>query len=59
MKIKLSFCTFQGGGFEVLVVDADTGEEVTLSGDAKVPIEDFEILDRIAPACVFTTYESV
>lgn len=58
-NIALSICTYKGGGFDVIIKDTDTGDEVTLSGTEKVSEEDFKFLDAIAPACVFTKYTRV
>lgn len=56
-KITLSVCAFQNGGFDVIIQDPTTGEEVTLSGEQKLDDQQFAMIDRLAPACVFTTYE--
>ncbi len=57
MKITISVCTYQNSDFDVIIQDPDTGEEVTLSGVQKISDEEHEVLNKLAPACVFTTYE--
>ena len=55
-KISMSICTYQSGDFDVMIRDQETGHEVTLSGNQKVEDEDFELINAIAPACVWTKY---
>lgn len=55
-RLRISVCTYNNGTFDVIVGDPDTDEEVTLSGNQRVTDEEFELLDRLAPACVFTDY---
>ena len=54
--MKMSICTYQDGSFEVMIKN-DEGEEVMLCGEQKLTPEEFEIVDKIAPACVWTKYE--
>lgn len=54
-KMKISVCPFVDGTFDVIIIDGD-GREVTLSGQQKLSEEEFDIVNRLAPACVFTTY---
>lgn len=58
-KIKLSVCTFENGDFDVIIIDAETHEEVTLSGNQKLNEDDSEIVNKLAPACVYTTYKEI
>lgn len=55
-EISMSFCTYQGGGFDVMVKDKATGEEVCFSGEQKLTEQELEMVNRIAPACVWTSY---
>lgn len=57
MRMNISVCTYQNSDFDVIMIDKDTGEEVTLSGTQKLSDEEFALLNKLAPACVFTTYE--
>ncbi len=57
MRITISVCTYQNSDFDVIIKDPDTDEEVTLSGVQKISDEEHKILTKLAPACVFTTYE--
>jgi hypothetical protein len=54
--LKLSVCTYQNDNFDVMIIDGQSGEEIILSGTQQVSPEDFEILSRLAPACVWTSY---
>lgn len=58
-QMQISVCTYQGGDWEVIIVDKKTGEEVLFSGHGNLSDTDFEIVNRLAPACVWTTYEEV
>lgn len=58
MKIDLSFCLYNNGTFDVIVVD-ESGTEVVLSGEHEWSQESMHILVDIAPPCVYTTYERV
>lgn len=51
----ISICTYQSGDFEVILKDGK-GNEVTLSGNQKLTPEEFEMINELAPACVFTQY---
>jgi len=55
-RLKISVCTFQGGDFDVMLIDKETGEEVCFSGNQKITDEQLDIVNRLAPACVWTTY---
>lgn len=59
MILAISVCTYQDGKFEVLLRDAETNQEVTLSGVQKLGAEDFDFVNRIAPACLWTEYKSI
>jgi hypothetical protein len=56
--LKISVCTYNDGQFDVMIRDGDTGEELILSGNQKVDEESFELISKLAPACVWTSYES-
>ena len=55
-RLLISVCTFKNGTFDVILQDRETGEEVTLSGERQFDEKEFQFLDRVAPACVFTKY---
>lgn len=56
-KIAISFCSFQDDTFEFYLVDKQTGKEILFEGKTSSISEDkLEILEEIAPACVYTTY---
>ena len=57
MKLSISVCTYKSGDFEVLIRDPETGEEVQLNGNQKLDDKKLELITRLAPACVWTTYE--
>jgi hypothetical protein len=56
-KITLSICTYNDGLFEVIINDKETGEGITFSGNKKIDNEQLAFINRIAPACVWTTYK--
>ena len=56
MRMTISVCPFQDGTFDVIIQDPDTFEEVTLSGQQKLSDEEMELLTRLAPSCIWTTY---
>lgn len=56
-EMSISVCTYQGGDFDVMIKDG-VGGYVCLSGKNNLTKEEFEILDRLAPACVFTKYKT-
>jgi hypothetical protein len=39
-----------------MVVDKATGEELRFSGEKKLTDQELEMVNRIAPACVWTGY---
>lgn len=58
--IKISFCPYNGGDYDLFIEDAVTGEKTCLTGK----ISDLEkgaseMLCRIAPSCVMNAYEEV
>jgi hypothetical protein len=55
-EINLSLYTYQNGTFDVMVVDKATGEELRFSGEKKLTDQELEMVNRIAPACVWTGY---
>ena len=54
-RMKISVCPFQNGAFDVIIKD-ENGREVTLSGHQKLSAEEFDLVNELAPACVFTPY---
>ena len=58
LNLKISVCPFQDGHFDVMLIDADTGEKVTLSGSQKLNDEELAIVTKLAPSCVWTIYSS-
>lgn len=54
-RMKISVCTYQSGDFDVIIKD-ENDREVTLSGCQKLTDEEFELVNALAPACVFTRY---
>ena len=57
--LLISIVTYNDGAFDVIFQDPDTYEEITLSGQQRVTGEEFEFINRIAPACVFTRYARI
>jgi hypothetical protein len=49
--VVLGFASWPDGRFELIVQDANTGEETTLKG--MLEPGQLEIVDRILPTCVF------
>jgi hypothetical protein len=58
MLLEMSICTYENGEFDVMLRDTATGEEIELSGFKRLSPEQFKLIDRIAPACVWTSYRS-
>lgn len=58
-RIELSICTYEGGGFDVMIVDKASGRELCFSGKQTLSNDDFSLAHDIAPACVWTEYERV
>lgn len=56
-QIKMSICLYQNGEFDVFIEDADN--KLCLTGKHKLTKDDMAFANRIAPACVMTTYERV
>ena len=56
-NIQMSICTFQDGVFQIIIQDKDTFEEITFDGQKELTDEQFEFVNRIAPACVYTPYK--
>jgi hypothetical protein len=54
-EILISVVTYNDGKFEVILKD-DEGREVSFLGEQKLSEEDFEFVNEIAPACVWTRY---
>lgn len=57
--LKLSVCSFMNGDFDVMIKDPETGQELTLSGHQKISDEDLDLVNKLAPACVWTNYKLV
>lgn len=57
MKMKISFCEYQGGDFDLFIEDAETGESVTITGPSKLDDTQRNILMHLMPPCVMTEYE--
>ena len=55
-RLTISVCTYQSGDFDLMLIDKETGEEVCFSGNQKITDEQLDIVERLAPACVWTTY---
>ncbi len=55
--VILGFASYKDGSFELIVQDKETGEETMLEG--KLKPEQFEIINRILPTCVFVEAECV
>ena len=58
-RIELSVCTYASGDFDVMIVDKASGKELTFSGNCKLSADEFELVGKIAPACVWTEYERI
>lgn len=57
MDVLLSVVTYNDGKFDVIIRDAKTDMEVTFSGNTpEITDEEFDFLNEVAPACVFTKY---
>lgn len=55
-RLTISVCTYQSGDFDVMLIDKETKEEVCFSGNQKITDKQLDIVNRLAPACVWTTY---
>lgn len=56
-EIRMSICTYQGGTFDVMIQDAASGRGLCLSGSRVVTEDELDLINEIAPACVWTTYK--
>lgn len=54
--IELSLCRYVNGEFDLFIVDKETRQEVAISGTRKFTEAEVEMLDRLMPGCVFTSY---
>lgn len=54
-RMKISVCTYEDGEFEVILKD-ENDREVTLYGNQVLSAEEFQLVNELAPACVFTRY---
>lgn len=55
-KLTMSICTYKDGLFEVILKHTETGREIVFTGNQKLSEEDFDLVQEIAPACVWTKY---
>jgi hypothetical protein len=58
MLLEISICTYENGEFDVMLQDPASGEGIELSGFKRLSPEQSKFIDRIAPACVWTSYRS-
>lgn len=59
MDLDISICTYQGGTFDVVFINRETGQELTFSGTQELDEEQFDFANKIAPACVWTKYRRI
>jgi hypothetical protein len=55
----MSVCTYSDGLFQVMIVDEDTGQEIHFEGNKELTDEEFEMINKVAPACVWTPYQQL
>lgn len=55
----MSICTYNDGLFEVMIVDEETRQEIRLEGNRKLTDEEFDLIQKVAPACVWTPYQQL
>jgi len=55
-EFKMSVCIYQNGEFDIFIRDMED-KEVCFQGTSKLSEEEFRMIDKIAPACVWTTYK--
>lgn len=55
--MEISVIPYTDDKFEVIIRDPGTGEEVALCGRQTLTQEQLDLLDRLAPACVWRTYK--
>ena len=53
--MRISVCTYSNDDFEVIIKD-DSDSEVTFHGCQRLTDEEFDLVNELAPACVFTRY---
>lgn len=58
-RIKMSFCTYSDGLFEVMIHDVASGSELYFSGRKKITDDELHLINAIAPACVWTEYQRI
>lgn len=58
MQLEISIVPYKDSRFEVILRDAETGEEITLSGKRGFTQAELRLLGQIAPPCVYTRYVS-
>jgi hypothetical protein len=51
-EVRFGFASFQGGKFELIVINIKTGEEVLLEGQLR-PDQTLEQIDKVLPTCVY------
>lgn len=56
-KITLSLCEFQDGTFELYIKDPSTHEEIQIEGRRVFTDAQRDMIARLMPGCVWTTYE--
>jgi hypothetical protein len=56
-KLTVSLCEFQDGTFELYIIDGNTREEIQIEGRRTFTDQQREMLLRLMPPCVWTTYE--
>ena len=57
--MKISVVPYNDGMFDVILVDVETNREVVLSGTQEISGEEFELLNKLAPSCVWTKYQQI
>ena len=55
-SILISIVTYNNGEFDVMIEDDESHKSITLSGEQRVTDEEFEFINEIAPACVWTKW---
>lgn len=55
----MSICTYEDGLFQVMVIDDETGDEIQLEGTMDLTSEEFDMVTKLFPPCVWTQYQQV
>lgn len=58
-RVTLSLCEFQDGTFELYIIDPKTRQEIQITGARAFTAHERDMIARLMPGCVFTTYEQV